>query len=111
MKLDASTPSRAKSFTPEDFLAWVGELQERCSTLHCCYEAGPFGCCLHRKLVAMGVVNDVIRPINWDNHGKRVKTDARDAAQMVLCLDGSLRSNDRGFNFVCVPERRNAYAA
>ena len=103
MKIDGSSPSRPRSLTPEDFLVWVKQLRKRCESLHSCYEAGPFGYSLHRKLESIDVVNYVIRPINWDTHGKNVKTDGRDATQMVLCLDGYLRGNDRSFSAVRVP--------
>ena len=103
MKVDGSSPSRPRSFTPEDFLVWVRQLRKRCDSLHSCYEAGPFGYSLHRKLDSIDVVNYVIRPINWDTHGKNVKTDGRDATQMALCLDGYLRGNDRSFSVVRVP--------
>ena len=39
-----------------------------------CYEAGCFGYVLHRKLEAMEIENLVVRPRNWDEYGKRVKT-------------------------------------
>jgi len=34
-----------------------------------CYEAGPFGYSLHRKLTALGVTNFVVRPRDWDKYG------------------------------------------
>lgn len=103
MKVDSSAPTRAKKLTPEKFLSWVAKLRKECVELHSCYEAGPFGYGLHRKLTALGVTNYVIRPINWNNNGAKVKTDARDARQMVLALDGYLRGNDRSFTVVRVP--------
>ena len=103
MKVDSSAPLRAKKMKPEKFLRWIHELRGQCEELHSCYEAGPFGYGLHRKLSAMGVNNHVIRPINWDTHGQNVKTDARDAYQMALALDGYLRGNDRSFTVVRVP--------
>jgi len=103
MKIDGSAPQRAKRFTPEQFMVWAQELTAKCEQLHSCYEAGPFGYSLHRRLTKMGVTNHVIRPINWDEHGKNVKTDARDATQMVLCLDGYLRGNHRSFSTVRIP--------
>jgi len=106
MKIDGSAPVRPKSFTPEAFLAWVGDLQGRCSQVITCYEAGPFGYTLHRKLESLGIVNYVIRPVNWDEHGKKIKTDGRDATQMVLCLDGYLRGNPRSFSVVRVPSEQ-----
>jgi transposase len=103
MKVDSSAPTRAKKMTPEKFLCWVKKLRSECEELHSCYEAGPFGYGLHRKLSAIGVKNYVIRPINWNTHGQKVKTDARDAHQMTLALDGYLRGNDRSFTVVRVP--------
>lgn len=103
MKIDGSVPMRPRRFTPEAFLAWVKGTRARCNRMYSCYEAGAFGYCLHRKLEALGVTNHVIRPVSWDEHGKRVKTDGRDATQMVLCLDGYLRGNQRSFSVVRVP--------
>lgn len=103
MKVDCSAPERPKRFSPEKFLAWTSDLRDRCGQLHSCYEAGPLGYGLHRKLVEMGVSNHVIRPINWDESGKGVKTDGRDATAMALCLDGWLRGNARSFSEVKVP--------
>jgi len=103
MKIDGSAPQRAKRFTPAEFIAWAQALSTQCDELHSCYEAGPFGYTLHRRLTQMGVTNHVIRPINWDEHAKNVKTDARDATQMVLCLDGYLRGNPRSFSTVRIP--------
>ena len=106
MKIDGSAPARPRCYSPERFLSWVLELKERCSEVITCYEAGPFGYSLHRKLESFGIVNYVIRPINWDEHGKKVKTDGRDATQMVLCLDGYLRGNPRSFSVVRVPSEQ-----
>lgn len=103
IKVDASSPLRAKRMTPEEFLVMVQQLLPHCEQLHCCYEAGPFGYGLHRRLTQMGVINYVIRPINWDEQHKRVKTDKRDAEAMVQALDGYLRGNKRSFSVVRVP--------
>ena len=102
-KVDGSLPDRPRNFTPEQFLSWVHKLTERCQCLCSCYEAGAFGYVLHRKLEALGVINYVICPINWDEHHKGVKTDGRDATQMALALDGYLRGNERSFSVVRVP--------
>lgn len=108
-KADGSAPERAKRMKPDDFLRWVYQLKQQCQSLYTCYEAGPFGYGLHRKLEAMGITNYVIRPINWDTHGKNVKTDARDALQMALSLDGYLRGNDRSFSVVRVPTEQQEH--
>jgi transposase len=103
IKVDESAPLRPRRFTLEQMLVFIGELKGKCAHLYCCYEAGPFGYGLHRRLESMGVTNHVIRPINWDEHGKRVKTDKRDATAMVLALDGYLRGNRRSFSVIRVP--------
>jgi transposase len=105
-KVDSSLPERPRRFKPEQFLIWVEALRERCQSLYSCYEAGAFGYVLHRKLEALGVVNHVICPINWDEHHKGVKTDGRDATQMTLALDGYLRGNNRSFSVVRVPSEQ-----
>ncbi len=105
-KVDGSAPGRARRFKPEEFIGYVRELKKQCRQLYSCYETGCFGYNLHRKLLDMDVINYVIRPVNWNEHGKRVKTDARDAAAMALCLDGYLRGNDRSFSVVTVPSEQ-----
>jgi transposase len=103
LKVDESAPMRPRRLSLEQLLVFIGQLKKKSRQLYCCYEAGPFGYGLHCQLEAMGVSNYVIRPINWDEHGKRVKTDKRDATAMVLALDGYLRGNRRSFSVVRVP--------
>ena len=86
IKVDSSAPMRARRFASEElFLSFVGELQGKCRELYCCYEAGPFGYGLHRRLESMGVINYVIRPINWDEHGKRVKQGSIRKSKILTC--------------------------
>lgn len=103
MKIDGSAPARPRRMTPDQFLSWILELRQRCDQIFTCYEAGCFGYCLHRSLEKLGVTNYVIRPICWDQYGKKVKTDGLDATEMVLALDGYLRGNERSFSTVRVP--------
>jgi transposase len=51
--------------------------------VHSCYEAGPCGYGLHRRLTAMGVSNVVVAPQRWDERSKRIKTDKRDARELA----------------------------
>ena len=81
---DGSNPKRARRFRSEEkLLCWLDEQSKRCEQLYSCYEAGPFGYGLHRKLAAMGIENVVVCPQDWDERGKRVKTDRIDA--LALC--------------------------
>lgn len=56
-------------------------------TLKLCYEAGPTGFELHRRLVEAGYDNQVIAPsLIPKKPGERIKTDRRDAAKLARCL-------------------------
>ena len=55
--------------------------------LHFCYEAGPFGYSLYRRLREWGHVCDVIAPsLIPKRPGERVKTDRRDALSLATLL-------------------------
>jgi len=94
-------PAQRKSW-PE-FLRWVQALAAGPGPVISCYEAGPCGYGLHRQLSAWGVTNYVVVPQRWDEQGKRVKTDARDARELCDRLDRYVRGNTKAFSLVRVP--------
>jgi transposase len=102
-QIDAQVPQPAQRFTPEQFPAFVRRQLERAEAVHSCYEAGPFGYVLHRRLAALGVQNLVVRPRDWSTYGERVKTDSRDAAALCSCLDRYLAGNRGALAVVRVP--------
>jgi transposase len=102
-QIDAQVAQPAQRFTPEQFPAFVRRQLEQAEAVHSCYEAGPFGYVLHRRLYAMGVHNLVVRPRDWSNYGERVKTDSRDAAALCSCLDRYLAGNRGALAVVRVP--------
>ena len=101
--LDGGTPQPAQRFSPDEFLLWVAKQIRLAEQVFTCYEAGPFGYSLHRKLEKMGVTNYVVRPRDWDEYGKSVKTDKRDAKQLALHLDRYINGNEDAFCVVRVP--------
>jgi len=102
-QVDAQASQPAQKFTPEQFPAFVRRQLARAEAVHSCYEAGPFGYVLHRKLEALGVHNLVVRPRDWSTYGERVKTDSRDAAALCSCLDRYLAGNRGALAVVRVP--------
>lgn len=102
-QIDGASPQPPQRFTPEEFVAWAKKQTELADEVHCCYEAGPFGFVLHKRLVALGVKNVVVRPRNWDEYGKKVKTDRRDALALVSCLDRYLAGNHGALTVIRVP--------
>ncbi len=103
--LDGGTPQPPQRFGPPEFLLWVAKQITLVPPggMFTCYEAGPFGYGLHRKLEKMGAVNYVVRPRDWDEYGQKVKTDKRDAKQLALHLDRYVSGNDDAFCVVRVP--------
>ena len=101
--LDGGTPQPPQRFGPPEFLLWVAKQITLAEKVLACYEAGPFGYQLHRKLEKMGVTNYVVRPRDWDEYGKKVKTDKRDAKQLALHLDRYAKGNHEAFCVVRVP--------
>jgi transposase len=71
--------------------------------VHSCYEAGPCGYSLHRRLTAVDVDDVVVVPRRWDPENRRVKTDRRDARQLCDALDRYIRGNSDAFSVVRVP--------
>ena len=100
-QIDDSTPQPAQKFTPDGFLSWAKKQLDQAEEVHSCYEAGPLGYSLHRALEAMGIRNIVIRPQNWDEFKRGVKTDQTDALALVQRLDRYVQGNRHALAVVC----------
>jgi transposase len=103
MQYDGEFPKPPQRFKPKDFLVWVRKQIVQGWQVTSCYEAGPFGYVLHRQLTALGVTNYVIRPRNWDDQHKRIKTDRTDALAMLNALDRFVAGNPHALALVRVP--------
>ncbi|HYG33215.1 MAG TPA: IS110 family transposase [Clostridia bacterium] len=101
--LDGGTPQPPQRFEPAQFLLWAAKQLTLAEKVYTCYEAGPFGYSLHRQLEKMGATNYVVRPRDWDEYGKKVKTDKRDAKELALHLDRYVNGNHESFSVVRVP--------
>lgn len=102
-QVDHATPQPAQKFSPEGFLAWAKKQLELAEEVHSCYEAGPFGYGLHRRLKQMGIHNVVVRPQNWDEYHKGVKTDKTDALALVQRLSRYVDGNRKELAVIGVP--------
>jgi transposase len=102
-QVDHATPQPAQKFTPQDFLVWAKKQLAQGESVHSCYEAGPFGYGLHRALTEMGIENVVVRPQDWDELHKGVKTDKTDALALVLRLDRYIQGNVKALAVIRVP--------
>jgi transposase len=102
-QIEQATPQPAQKFTPEKFLEFAAKQLKEAEEVHSCYEAGPFGYALHRKLLKLGIRNVVIRPQNWDELNRGVKTDKTDALALVQRLDRYAQGNLKALAVITVP--------
>ena len=102
-QIDSATPQPAQKMSPEQFLKFAARQLLLAEQVHCCYEAGPFGYTLHRKLLEMGIKNVVVRPQNWDELGRGIKTDKTDALALVQRLDRYVQGNQKALAVIRVP--------
>lgn len=102
-QIDGATPQPAQKLTPAQYLAFAAEQLQLADEVHSCYEAGPFGYGLHRQLTKLGIRNVVVRPQNWDEHHRGVKTDQTDALALVQRLAHYVAGNQKALARVCVP--------
>ena len=102
-QIDGGAPQPPQRFSPGQFLEWAQKQTALAQQVYSCYEAGPFGYSLHRKLTELGITNYVVRPRDWDEYGQKVKTDKRDAKALVLNLDRYVAGNQEAFCVVRVP--------
>ena len=102
-QIDGCAAQSPQRFTAEGFLAFARKQTRLGKKVYCCYEAGCFGYWLHRKLEALGIVNYVVRPRSWDEYGKKVKTDKRDASALLCNLDRYLGGNKGALSPVRIP--------
>lgn len=102
-QIDSATPQPAQKLTPAEFVRFARKQVSLAEEVHTCYEAGPFGYGLHRELLKMGIRNVVVRPQNWDELGRRVKTDKTDALALVQRLDRYVQGNRKALAVVTVP--------
>lgn len=85
-QVDGRLPKPPRRCVEAELLEWVAKVRGEGVTVYTCYEAGPGGYGLHRKLLALGAVNYVVAPRCWDAV-RRVKTDKRDARELCVRLD------------------------
>ncbi len=102
-QIDHATPQPAQKFTPQDFLVWAKKQLGQAEEVFSCYEAGPLGYSLHRALLGLGIRNLVIRPQNWDELHKGVKTDKTDALALTQRLDRHVQGNETALAVIRVP--------
>jgi len=91
--IDGAKPQPQQKFKPGDFLVWAKKQVALAKEVISCYEAGPTGFWLHRKLTALGVRNYVVCPTRLDERHCGVANDRTDALELATRLDRYLAGN------------------
>src|SRR5258708_1673689 len=99
-QMDGSHPKPPQKFLPKELLEWIAKQMKCCQKITCCYEAGPTGFWLHRKLIALGANNLVVCPTCLDSRHQGVNTDKTDALELLSRLDRYLAGNTKAFSTV-----------
>ena len=101
--VDGAKPQPPQTMKPAAFLAWVQQQKAQAQEVVSCYEAGPTGFWLHRRLTALGVRNYVVCPTCLDERRHGVANDRTDALELATRLDRYLAGNDKALAVVRVP--------
>lgn len=100
---EGQVPKPVQKLGREALLEWLSKQARQGWEVVTCYEAGPLGYGLHRELAARGIRNLVIRPRNWDDQRRRVRTDRTDTRSMLVALDRYEAGQKEAFTVVRVP--------
>jgi transposase len=109
LQVDGSLPQRPLRLSHPQLVSLVGELLKAELEVHACYEAGPCGYGLYRRLTRMGATVFVVAPVSLAG-GRNQKTDSLDARGLVDQLDRYLRGNKKAFTVVRVPSETEEQA-
>lgn len=101
--IDGANPQPPQTFKPADFLVWAKKQVALAKEVISCYEAGPTGFWLHRRLTALGVTNYVVCPTRLDERHCGVANDRTDALELATRLDRYVAGNHRALAVVRVP--------
>lgn len=102
-QIDNAPPQPPQKFDRVELLKFIGKQLGLADKVYSCYEAGCFGYGLHRDIQALGAINLVIAPQDWDERHKKVKTDRVDAIAIVGRLDRYVAGNPKALAVVHVP--------
>jgi hypothetical protein len=95
-QVDGSVPQRPMRLSHALVATLVEKLLEAGLEVYCCYEAGPCGFGLCRKLTGLGATAYVVAPVSLAD-GRRQKTDGLDARAL-----GGAPATGRSFSRACL---------
>jgi len=102
-QIENAVPQPPQKMSPEKFLTWAAKQSQQADEVKACYEAGPTGFWLARKLIEQGIDCTVVRPCRLDAYGTRVKNDRTDALALAERFDRFIAGNPKAVAKVRIP--------
>jgi transposase len=102
-QIDNANPQPGQRMKPQDFIDWAKKQKLLAHRVVVCYEAGPFGFTLARRLEELGIECLVMCPQNLDERHKRVNTDRTDARAIAVRLDRYLAGSKDALALCFIP--------
>ena len=103
-QIDGQGPQPAQTFRSEEsLLRFVAKQNSEAEEVYSCYEAGPLGYGLHRRIASLAVTNYVVKPKVLDEEGKKRKNDNHDSLGLVRDLERYVRGNEKALCVIRVP--------
>jgi transposase len=102
-QLDDSNPQPPQRLDTADLEKFIKRQLQIGQQVVTCYEAGPTGFWLHRRLTELGAHNYVVCPTCLDSRKKGVNTDKTDSTELESRLDRYLAGNKRAMSVITVP--------
>ena len=109
VQIDGSLPQRPLRLSHPQLVSLVGELIKANLDVYACYEAGPCGYGIYRRLERLGATAYVVAPVSLQD-GRKQKTDGQDARGLVDQLDRYVRGNKKAFTVIRVPTEKEEAA-
>jgi len=103
---EESSAKAGVKMSPDRLVGMVRGWCREGGAVFACYEAGPLGFGLQRRLAGAGASCMVVRPRSLNAYGLKVKTDRRDAAELCGNLDRYLCGNDEAMAPVAIPSEQ-----
>lgn len=102
-QFDSATPQPPQRMGVEKFISWASKQCHQAKFVKACYESGPTGFWLARRLIELEIDCTVVRSCRLDSYGKRVKTDRTDALALAERFDRFIAGNPKALAKVNIP--------
>jgi len=103
VQVENAAPKPPRKMSPKAFVQFVGKELKQARHVVVCYEAGPTGFWVARKLIEMGAHCVVVRPCRLDAYGRRVRNDRTDVIALAERLDRYVAGSPNALAAVAIP--------